>query len=120
MNATQEADGPPNQHSKDSSKETLYGTVKNRLLNALDKRPDYTYTTHELFIDAGIENHKLGHSILSRLASTGKIERLSRGVYRRKRIGNLTKSEPPLSYHGIHLALSPGAPSTQLAAALTA
>src|SRR2546425_220960 len=107
-------------HSKDSSKETLYAGQQKRILEALDKRPDYTYTIGELFTDAGIEDHKLGHSILSRLAATGKVERLSRGVYRRKRMGNLAKSDPPLSFHGLHIALSSGAPSPRLVAALTA
>jgi hypothetical protein len=108
------------QHSRDSSQETRYALLRRNLLEALAKNPNYAFTTELLFDETQADDRKLGNAILSRLVREGKVDRLSRGVYRHKRIGTLAKTDPPTSYHGIHLVLPSGAPSPLLLAALTA
>ncbi len=126
-------EAPQRQRSKDSSQTTRvadeqdgsgegskYAAYRTRILDVFRTAPTHAYTTREIFAEADIKEGKLGNSILSRLAKSGEIERLSRGNYRLRRRGSLSRSDPPISYHGVHMVLSEGAPSPRLAAALTA
>lgn len=112
-------EGQQRQRSKANSWPTRYAPSVRAILDALEKSPDYTFTTGELIVAAGVKDYKLGTGILSRLVKSGKVERPRRGMYRHRRAGTIARSDPPESVHGVHLALVSGAPSPHLAAMLT-